>query len=198
MKQRDLMMRWLNIKTKRFGTSLHTAKAGFTLMELMITVMIAGTLLAIATLNMNNLVFRSQASRVTDTLVADLHLARMTAMRAKREVTVAFNQPAAGQYTVSWTGADGAVSQVSQLDTMDKRVQFDDTPPGSSPTPDTSFVFNQLGFVQPSSGSLIGNIYVTDTKSGTSFRIATTPAGGIEKRRWLGSAWEGTPLTYTP
>lgn len=56
IKQRDLMMRWLNIKTKHFETSPHTAKAGFTLMELMITVLIAGTLIATATLNINNLV----------------------------------------------------------------------------------------------------------------------------------------------
>lgn len=193
------MMQFFNIKTKCFGTSLHGAKAGFTLMELMVTVLIAGTLLAIATLNMENLVFRSHADRVMDTLVGDLQLARMTAMRAKRQVTVAFNQPAAGQYTVSWVSENGAINQVSRLDHQgSRRVEFEDSPPGGSPEPDDSFVFNQLGFVQPSSGNLIGSIYVSDIKNGTIFRIATTPAGGIEKRRWLGSAWEGTPLTYTP
>lgn len=192
------MIRWFNTKTKRFGTLHCGAKAGFTIMELMIVVTIISALVAIAALNGENLVYRSHANRVTDTLVSDLRLAQMTAMRAKRMVTVSFNQPAAGQYTVSWVGEKGAVNQVSRLDTGGGRVEFLDTPPGGSPAPDDSFVFNQLGFAQPSSGNLIGNIYVNDIKNGTIFLIATTPPGGIEKRRWLGSAWEGTPLTYTP
>ena len=192
------MIRWFDTKIKCFGARPCGAKAGFTILELMIVVTIISALVAIAALNGENLVYRSHANRVADLLVSDLHLAKMTAMRAKQEVTVAFNQPGDGQYTVSW--ADGNFTEVRQLDTGGRRVEFLDSPPGSSPAPDESFVFNQLGFAEPSSGSLVGNIYLNDTKNGTIFRIATTPAGSIEKRRWLDSDsdWEGTPLTYTP
>jgi prepilin-type N-terminal cleavage/methylation domain-containing protein len=184
------------MKTK-FGKIHKGANAGFTIVELLTVIVVMAALLAIAAPNFETLVYGSEINRAVDEVAAHLNLARMKAMRTKRPVTVAFNQPAQNQYTITWTGANGIQSEVNDIG-FAGRVGFENNPPGGSATPDASFVFNSLGFVQPSSGGIIGNIYLSDQKNGKAFLIATTPAGCIEKRRWGNSGWDGTPLTYTP
>ncbi len=186
------------IKKVRRRTLKTNNAAGFTLLEVvtvMVCLMILGT---IAALNLENIVYGSHARRGTDILVSDLDLARMTAMRAKRTVTVSFDVPALGQYTISFVGNGGVVnSSVHYLDASG-RLFFDNAPPGSSPAPEADISFNQMGFARPGSGSVIGNIYVSDSVNGSIFRIATTAGGAIEKRTWLESTgtWSGTPLTF--
>lgn len=176
------------------------AKAGFTLVELLTVMVVLGILSTIAALNYESIVYGSQINRETDVLIGDLQLARITAMRAKRTVTVAFNVPSANQYTISYAGSGGTISEVHRINSLGGRLYFDDDPPGASPDPDNSIAFNPMGFAQPSSGSLIGNVYLSDSKNGMIFRIATTAAGGILKRTWSTAAadWNGTPLTYSP
>lgn len=188
------------IKKKLFSWQMPVAtRAGFTLIELLTVMAVLGVLSTIAAINYENVVYRSHANRATDSLISDLQLARMTAMRAKRTVTVAFNVPSANQYTISYVGNGGTISEVHGINSSGDRLFFDDDPPGTSPDPEDSIAFNPMGFAQPGSGGLIGNIYLSDSKNGRIFRIATTPGGGIEKRTWstADNDWDGTPLTYT-
>ncbi len=75
-------------------------RSGFSLLEVSVTVAVLGTLIVIA---IPNLLTWSANHRLRDDfsqLEGDLQIARMTAINRSVAVTLAFNQPAANQYTV--------------------------------------------------------------------------------------------------
>lgn len=166
---------------------------GFTLIELMVVIAIGVALMAIAIPNFEALVYGSTANRATVELIGALQNARLKAIKTHQPVTVAFNQPIANQFTVTWT-ENGPRSMTYRLAKDTVRITFDNAPPGGALAPDPIFVFNNMGFAQPSLGNTTGNIYLVDNVNGRRFHIATTFAGGIVERRWLNGAWTGPNL----
>lgn len=175
------------------------SRSGFTIIELMIVIAVVGILLGVAVSNFETLVYGSTINRAIVELTSELQLARMKAIAMHQPVTVTFD-PATDQYTVSWTdpATQASVEKPVQLDPKGSRISFDSSPPGGAATPDDNFVFNNLGFIQPSLGGTIGNIYLVDNTNGRRIGIATTVAGAIEEQRWNGSSWSGPVLSYTP
>ena len=170
---------------------------GFTLTELLIVITVIGLLSAIAVPSFNSLVRGNSSNRATFELLSDLQLARMTAIRTNQPVIVTFNQPAANQYTISWT-ENGNRTKVAFLAANNSNIVFDDSPAGGAQAPDDSFTFTPLGFIQPGLGNPTGNIYILDNENLRRFCISTSVAGVIVERRWDGSDWSGPLLSYTP
>ena len=179
------------------GQRMHDNK-GFTLLELVIVIVVGGILLAVAIPNFETLVYGPSADRATVELVGALQQARLKAIKTNLPVTVTFNVPAANQMQTTWTENGNNRSQFHRLSRNAARVSFDNAPPGAVPAPDNSFVFTNMGFIQPNAGNLTRNIYIVDNVNGRRFHIATTFGGGIVERRWDGAQWDGPILSYTP
>jgi type IV fimbrial biogenesis protein FimT len=186
----------INLKNRRLQSV--QGQQGFTLLELMVVIAVAAILMAIAVPSFERMVLGSSSNRASLELVSYLNEARMKAIRTHRNVTVAFNQPGQDQYTMTWDDNGEDRTKVGALGAHGVRVGFDDNPPGGSPDPDDSFIFNALGFIQTDLGSPTGNIYLVDNVNGKYWNIATTVAGDIVERSWNGSAWSGPELSYTP
>jgi prepilin-type N-terminal cleavage/methylation domain-containing protein len=167
---------------------------GFTLIELMIVIAIGVALMAIAIPNFEALVYGSTANRATVELISALQNARLKAIKTHQPVTVQFNVPVANQFRVTWTENGTPFSRDYRLAKDTVRITFDNAPPGGALAPDPIFVFNNMGFAQPSLGNTTGNIYLVDNVNGRRFHIATTFAGGIVERRWVSGAWTGPNL----
>jgi type IV fimbrial biogenesis protein FimT len=176
------------------GQRMHDNK-GFTLLELVIVVVVGGILLAVAIPNFETLVYGPSGDRATLELVGALQQARLKAIKTNLPVTVTFNQPAANQLTTTWTENGNNRSQFHPLSSNTARVSFDNTPPGAVPAPDNSFVFTNLGFIQPAAGNPTSNIYLMDNVNGRRFHIAATFGGAIVERRWDGAQWNGPTLS---
>jgi len=73
------------------------SKAGFTLIELIVTMVIIGILLAIATLNFNSMQRKAQIESETRQVFADLNSARLNAIYLKKRNRITF-QP--GSYAM--------------------------------------------------------------------------------------------------
>jgi prepilin-type N-terminal cleavage/methylation domain-containing protein len=171
---------------------------GFTLIELMLVIVLVGALLAIAIPNFETLAYGPSSNRATFQLMGALNEARLKAIKVHKDVTVAFNQPLANQLTMTWNENGVDRTKIHRLAKNTTRVTFDAAPPGEVPDPDSSFVFTNLGLIEPSLGNDTGNIYVVDNVNGRRFHIATTLAGGIVERKWDGNAWTGPLVSYTP
>jgi prepilin-type N-terminal cleavage/methylation domain-containing protein len=170
-------------------------KSGFTLVELMLVMGIFATLLTIAFASFETLVYGSTANRALVELVGVLQDARLKAIKTSQPVTVTFNLPAANQLQIAWT--ENGVNQllVHRLTSDPARVSFDPAPPGGAPAPDASFLFTNLGFIQPAGANTTSNIYIVDNDNGRRFHIAATLGGGIIERQWDGAAWNGPVLS---
>ena len=78
---------------------------GFTLVELMITLVIFGILIAIAAPRMNAYIRRTNVDAVLNGLVGDIHYARMLAVRNGNRSELAINATGT-EYTVTTTQPD--------------------------------------------------------------------------------------------
>ena len=75
-------------------------RKGFTLLEMMIAVVIIGVVVKIAVPNFQVWVSNQRLRDDMSQIEMDIQFGRLTAINRNLPVTVAFNQPAAGQYTV--------------------------------------------------------------------------------------------------
>ena len=111
---------------------------GFTLLELMITIVILGIMVAIAAPRMNTYISRTNADAVLNGLVGDIHYARMLAVRSGRSSRLTINATGT-EYTVTTTQPDESTRTA-------KRVNLAWDAPGFTLSP-TTLTFNSRGLL---------------------------------------------------
>ena len=84
---------------------------GFTIIELMITILVAATLLVIGVPSMRAMILNNRLTTQANTFIGDLSLARLESIKRRRNVYITATAPSAanefgGGWTV-WADADG-------------------------------------------------------------------------------------------
>jgi len=85
--------------------------AGFTIIELMITIIVAATLLVIGVPSMRSMILNNRLTTQANTFIGDLSLARLESIKRRRNVYITATTPVVnnefgGGWTV-WADADG-------------------------------------------------------------------------------------------
>ena len=88
-------------------------RAGFTLIELVLVIVIIGVVSAIALPRFSQATARQQLDAAADRLVSDLELAQARARSSSQTVTVSFNR-GAESYTVSGGGGDSFTVELDE------------------------------------------------------------------------------------
>ncbi len=169
---------------------------GFTLLELVVTIAIFAVLLAVTVPNFESWVYGSKSNRAVTRVIATIHDARLKGVKGDRGARVDFNQ-VNNQITVVWNENGVDRTEIHQLSDDPARVTFDATPPGTTPAPDATFFFDNLGFLNPPGGGSTSSIYIVDNRNLRRFHIAATVAGGVVERQWNGTTWIGPTITDT-
>lgn len=104
---------------------MHGRRGGFTLIELLITLVIAGILVSIAIPNFSGLIQNNRLIAQTNSLVADLNLARSEAVKRAARVSVAAVE---GDWSQGWTvhvepAAPGTLLRTTQATLDDLSIQ---------------------------------------------------------------------------
>jgi prepilin-type N-terminal cleavage/methylation domain-containing protein len=185
------------------------SERGFTLVELMMSVMFIGILGAMALFEIGSARPALVADGVMRTVVAQLNLARETAVAQRRQIDVVCDQdnhvlrlfkrnlpPAAGRTLMAEVPFEGGVRFAKPAglnkDTPDKfginaAVTF-----GSGGTPTLDISFNSDGVLVDTAGnSLNGSIFLMLPKVEQSLRAVTVlgSIGRVRSYRWNGNAW---------
>lgn len=178
-----------NLSSK--GSSLNTkpnrriSGQGFTLIELLLAMafMVAMAVLAIPAIS--GMVTNFSGNRAVDELISELHVARSLAVRHGVNATVTFDDPAVGQYTVTW----GNPAQVRVLDLTRFRggIRFENAPPLPESPPVAGIVFAPTGLAAINPVGW-GNIYITDSDNTEDLCIEITLAGAISQKTFNPSA----------
>jgi hypothetical protein len=152
---------------------------GFTLIELLLAMafMVAVAVLAIPAIS--GMVTNFSGNRAADELVSELHVARSLAVRHGVNATVTFDDPAVGQYTVTW----GNPVQVRVLDLARFRggIRFENNPPLPESPPVAGIVFAPTGLAAINPVGW-GNVYITDRDNTEDLCIEVTLAGAISQK----------------
>jgi len=159
-------------------------RAGFTLIELMITIAVGAVLLTVAVPSLRNMIANNRITTATNTFIADLNLARSEAIKRSRSAYLTANDPAAanefgGGWTV-WLDQDDDAS----LDAPETLRVYQGAP--ASLAVDSVDNLTQLEFLSDGTGN--GNAAVTfevcDNRAGeTGKQITITVVGRIELDR---------------
>lgn len=144
--------------------------SGFTLVELLVTMTISAIMLALAAPNLTELLQRQGVASVTDTLAADLKLARSEAIKRGAQVTLCgvVVSTTAGNTTASCAAAPAANSTANWteqgwmvVDTANNTVikrqatGFGVGAVLASPASDGGFTFNPTGIMSGTAGNVL-------------------------------------------
>jgi len=134
------------IGMQNYASSPKRSNAGFTLIELITTLLIFAILAGIAAPKMNNYIERQKTRRVLDTVATDLAQARVLAIRQGNRVDVQLHS--SNHYSV------GVVGSANR-----KQVRLAQTYPGVALVmPATSIVFDSRGLVRSGNGAITVSI----------------------------------------
>jgi type IV fimbrial biogenesis protein FimT len=161
---------------KRFANEIKTipgrGPAGFTVIELMIVVAIAATIIAIAGPTTLTWLRQRGVRDAAEQLEFDLQRAKLLAIQRNANCSVTINLPAANQYTIS------LINEIVDLGSYSGNVTFTD-----APDPSTAVVtFTPQGICQA-----FGAIYLTDQNS--RYRIRATAAGAVSTHLFSAGQW---------
>ncbi|HSI22781.1 MAG TPA: GspH/FimT family pseudopilin [Methylophilaceae bacterium] len=146
---------------------------GFTLIELMIVIVIAGILLAMALPSFRDSIDRNRLRSITDTLYGDLQFAKSEAIKRNQPMTVDFTTSGGGSTwcygfrlgsgaTCDCTVTDTSATNACVIDTVLKVVNNTSEYPGITMTPSTDFVFDNVRGT-----ATAGNVLLTSSRSKT-------------------------------
>lgn len=158
------------------------AAAGFTLIELMVTIALIVVVMTLAAPSFMTFQRNAQLTSSANTLLSSLAAARAEAMKRGRNVTVA---PADGSHWSSgWivfidedaSGAKGSTEEVLATEPApDATITIETVPSGM-----TYVMFNGSGYPRLSSGAFqASSIDFTHSQSGEKRRIVSSPAGRL-------------------
>lgn len=183
---------------------------GFTVLELLITIIILSVLLGIAIPSFSSWLPKYRLRGAARDIYSNLQLAKMTAVKDRARCGVFFNV-AANSYQVISSGPNLTFGDID--DSTPRTVNLSEYGSGvgyghgsatqtATTTPDTSWdnnvtfpgdgvVFDSRGMiVSPSgSGSTGGYVYLQNNKNST-HAIGVWSSGVIVMARWTGSAWQ--------
>jgi prepilin-type N-terminal cleavage/methylation domain-containing protein len=156
-----------------------TAKySGFTLLELTLTMMIAGLVMLMAPPVWQWLRIQGPGHAV-DQLTADLQLARMTAIRKRTRCSLQMNSPGPNQYTNSING------RIANLFAYRGGAHFLSRGPDGRRMA-SSVAFNPQGM---STSVIPGDLFVAGRDHRVVYRVRVLAPGGISVQRWLDGRW---------
>lgn len=145
------------------------ASAGFTLIELIVVVAVAGVMLAVAIpMTMNQMRQRGIRDAAIQ-LSMDLQRAKLLAIQRDTNCSITFDAPVANQYTISISG------EVVDLGKYPGGVAFT---AASAPV----ITFTPQGLCQA-----FGSVFLTDQQR--TFRVRATVSGGISVNEFAGGKW---------
>ena len=163
----------MNHISKGLRTFFRETPAGFTIIELSITVCVLAVLMAVAAPYTFNAMRDRGVRNAADQLALDLQRAKLIAIQRNTNCTVTINTPGKNQYTIS------IINEVVDLGAYPGGVVFTNAPDASS----ADVTFTPSGVCT----NVGGNFYLTDQKR--RFRIRATGAGGISVRLFSGGQW---------
>lgn len=160
----------------QFSTSRPTRLvAGFTLIELMVTVAVAAILLAIAVPSFQRTIANTQAAEASNDLVGAMQLARTEA--ASRGITIAVASSSSGDWADGWSVVVPAVAPA----TPQILRSYDGLPPSFTLTtadPDNRIEFNARGSVVGAVGDTTIQICREASDEATR-KVVTVRASGL-------------------
>jgi prepilin-type N-terminal cleavage/methylation domain-containing protein len=190
------MTKPINFKTMKLG------QTGFSMIELLVVMFIFAVLLAIAAPSFIGQRPRQDLKRLSREIVSDMQFAKVSAIKRSATWAIQF-YPATSEYKVlSDDGVDG--SWGTSDDTVFKTVSLSNYPgitfaiPGGYGTVDTetnpgdgvSFANNRVLF-NSNGTSLIGTVYISNSRNDAFAIRIKTVAGGIKTWRNFNSGWQG-------
>jgi type IV fimbrial biogenesis protein FimT len=166
----------------------HKCLKGFTLIELMVTIVIAGILIALAVPTFLETIDRSRLKGVAETLRSDLELMKLESIKRSASVFLSIrnDNPSAGTWCYGFsqgTNCDCNTANSCTLDSVERVVRFDDwrgviitAPTTTSPNP-FSLSIEQIRGQVTLSGTLTNNRIRLTSARGKELDIEVSPLG---------------------
>jgi type IV fimbrial biogenesis protein FimT len=158
----------MNCKIKNHRTTHANKSAGFSLIELVIVMVIAGVVMAIAAPTTIAWLRDRGVRNAADQLGIDLQRAKLLAIKENANCSITINSPGANQYTISLNG------EVVDLGRYHGGVAFTNNPSPSSAV----ITFTPQGLCS----TLPAEILLTNQNATHTFRLRVSGAGGISEK----------------
>ncbi len=165
-------------------------RKGFSLLELLFVLCIAGILATIAAPLFSTWIPDYRLRGAAKGLYADMHLAKMSSIKENDKYKIVFNTEGSASY--SFKKAEGTVEKMVLLnpDASDNSIRYgcgdatkDATKAGNSPPSDgVSYADNAVTF-NPAGTGTSGYVYLTNGK-GSSYAVGTLSSGVIHIKKW--------------
>ena len=152
--------------------------AGFTLVEILITIAIIGIVAAIAIPNFLTVLPKWRAKSAATDLFSNLQLAKMTAIRQGRDCSVTFST-GPDQYQIS------LLNKTVSLATYGSGLQFRGPAPQFTTFETSPLTFNSRGMLTSSQGYT----YFTNADQNVYYRAGATSAGVVVLQKLEGGQW---------
>ena len=191
----------MNINQRRFFK--YKKNAGFTLLELMVTVGIVGVVVGIAVPNILDWLPDYHLKKLARNLYTDMQLSKMNAMKQNKDWAIVFDAGTQKYFVCSAKGSDDswamAGNTVEKVVDLASRggVQYghgsatkDATDSGGSSFSDDDITFNNNYATFNAMGAgLAGYVYLENEKK-TTYAIGKESTGFISTKKWNGNSWQ--------
>lgn len=175
-------------KTRYLAQSIDRS-AGFTLIELMVSIVIIAIMVAAAVPAVNGYLTRHAPQYAAEELWGDIQLARLRAARNNQRCQIQFNVPGPNQYTLQDFDNNGAVIpggpfKVVNLAKFRDNITFVPSPIAANPPPYAVIEFLSQGIVNVNTVPVAtapantDSIYLTNQAGDVFYRVLVSLAGG--------------------